>query len=210
MRVRTKRRKRLLSALEHLLVLAIALANYYLFPVTGRFGDLTGVLFVIVLILLIGLVGAQIIRQARAGSDPSVRIRSLLVLLYPIIVVFALSYYVMQMHNPQQFDNLTTRTDALYYTVVTLGTVGYGDVHPAGELAKIVTMVQIVFDLVVIGLLLSIAAARVMGMANRAVKGAVEDAVQDAMHDSGQDTGSEAGQAANGGDDTAGISRRRP
>jgi hypothetical protein len=209
MRMKTKRRKRLVSVLEHLLVLAIAVANYYLVPVTGQFGDLSGVLFVVVLIVLIALVGAQIVRQARAGSDPSVRIRSLLVLLYPIIVVFALSYYVMQVRDPQQFANLTSRTDSLYYTVVTLGTVGYGDVHPVGELAKIVTMVQIVFDLVVIGLLLSIAAARVMGLANTRVQDAVEDAVQDAMQDAMQNPANGISHAGNDGDDPAGVSRRR-
>ena len=43
---------------------------------------------------------------------------------------------------------------------MTLGTVGYGDVHPTGEAAKMVAMVQIVLDLVVVGVLVSIATSR--------------------------------------------------
>ncbi|MDF2807643.1 MAG: hypothetical protein K0S43_2589, partial [Cellulosimicrobium sp.] len=66
-----------------------------------------------------------------------------------------------------QFVGIENRTDALYFAVVTLGTVGYGDVHPVGEGAKIVAMVQIVLDLVVVGVLVSIATSRARARAER-------------------------------------------
>ena len=91
------------------------------------------------------------------------RVNSLLILLYPVVVLFALAYYVIQVRDPTQFSGLATRTDSLYYTVVTLGTVGYGDIHAMGQLARIVTMVQVTFDLVVIGALIAVARFTVPG-----------------------------------------------
>ena len=43
---------------------------------------------------------------------------------------------------------------------VTLGTVGYGDVHAVGQLARVITMIQVAFDLVVIGALIAVASSR--------------------------------------------------
>ena len=70
------------------------------------------------------------------------------------------SYYVIQTTDPTQFDDLATRTDALYYTVITLGTVGYGDVHAVGQFARVISMIQVAFDLVVIGALIAVATSR--------------------------------------------------
>ncbi|NDO91033.1 two pore domain potassium channel family protein [Cellulosimicrobium cellulans] len=84
-------------------------------------------------------------------------------LLLPVVTFFALAYYLMA----DQFVGIENRTDALYFAVVTLGTVGFGDVHPTGEAAKIVTMVQIALDLVVVGVLVSIATSRAQARVGR-------------------------------------------
>lgn len=39
--------------------------------------------------------------------------------------------------------------------------MGFGDVHAAGQVARVATMVQVMFDLVVIGLLLSVASSHI-------------------------------------------------
>jgi voltage-gated potassium channel Kch len=144
------------------LTLASAVVFFYFVPI-----DIRGVhplreivLFVGGLAVLIWLIVRQLIKQMNAGPDPGVRVRSLITLLYPVVVLFALTYYVIQVHSPQQFDGIVTRTDSLYYTVVTLGTVGYGDVHAVGQLAKVVTIIQVAFDLVVIGALIAVASSR--------------------------------------------------
>ena len=70
-------------------------------------------------------------------------------------------YFVPLGMTPGEFAELETRTDALYFTVATLGTVGYGDVHPVGQMARIFATAQIVFDLVFVAMLVSVFSNRV-------------------------------------------------
>lgn len=45
--------------------------------------------------------------------------------------------------------------DALYFSVVTLATVGFGDLHPTSDVTKIFTIFYILFGLGVIGAFIS-------------------------------------------------------
>ncbi|MEY4175064.1 MAG: hypothetical protein RI900_2229 [Actinomycetota bacterium] len=73
------------------------------------------------------------------------------VLLVVAMVVFGFSaLYLAIAHHDGQFVGLATRVDALYFTVSTLSTVGYGDIHAAGSAARIAVTVQILLDLSVI------------------------------------------------------------
>jgi voltage-gated potassium channel len=46
-----------------------------------------------------------------------------------------------------------SRTDGLYFTVTVFATVGFGDITPRSELARIVTTTQMLFGLVAFGLI---------------------------------------------------------
>lgn len=120
-------------------------------------------LFAVSLVLLCCVLAVQVRRQVRAGDSASVRVQSIVGLLLPVVTFFAIVYYLMA----DQFVGIASRTDALYFSVVTLGTVGYGDVHPVGGGAKAATMIQIVLDLVVVGVLVAIATARVRARVTR-------------------------------------------
>lgn len=147
------------------------LAVYYTVPLSidqvSSLGPLAITFLVLGLAALVVLVAVQIRRQIRAGEDPTVRVQSIIGVLSPVIVFFAAVYYTIETAAPGAFVGIENRTDALYFTVVTLGTVGFGDVHPVGQLAKAATMVQIVLDLVIIGATISAATARVRGRATQ-------------------------------------------
>lgn len=68
----------------------------------------------------------------------------ILLLSWTAILVFAASYWAMATRHGQ-FVGLRTRLDALYFTGVTMATVGYGDIHPSGQLARGVVLVQLVY-----------------------------------------------------------------
>jgi hypothetical protein len=75
---------------------------------------------------------------------------SLLTALTGGVVFFAFVDYTVSVSRSGQFVGLETRTDGLYFAMATLTTVGYGDVHAAGQLARGIVTVQLVFNVAVI------------------------------------------------------------
>lgn len=64
------------------------------------------------------------------------------------MLVFGFSgVYLAIDRNHDQFVGLAGKVDAVYFTVTTLSTVGYGDVHAVGRAARIVVTLQILVDL---------------------------------------------------------------
>lgn len=84
-----------------------------------------------------------------------------------MVVSFATVYVTMSERSPRAFSEEMNRTGALYFTMTTLATVGYGDIHARTDPARIVVMAQMVFNVVVIGAALKLIA----GTARRRVGG---------------------------------------
>lgn len=80
-----------------------------------------------------------------------VRIERLAAVLYLLALGFALAYVLLAWYAPGQIAGISDRVDSLYFSVTTLATVGFGDVHATGNLGRIVVTVQMVFDLVFVG-----------------------------------------------------------
>ncbi|WP_408649028.1 potassium channel family protein [Streptomyces poriticola] len=122
---------------------------YFLLPL-DHLGPQHPVLSWVVFCLVLTLVALLLLRQVRQvlaerpGARPGLAIALLTVL---AVHVFAAAYYALS-HQPGQFSGLHTRLDALYFTVVTLATVGYGDITPRGQTARVVTIVQILYTFV--------------------------------------------------------------
>jgi voltage-gated potassium channel len=111
----------------------------------------------------VGWVALVVLREFRrqvTGTEEGLRGRHLALLLELALVLFALAYYLLAIHGTDQMVGIGTRLDALYFTASTMATVGYGDVHPAGQVARGVATAHIVFDVVFLGLV-----ARLVGRA---------------------------------------------
>ena len=68
------------------------------------------------------------------------------------LLLFAAIYFVMERASPASFSHHLTRTDSLYFTVTTFSTVGYGDITAASEAARLLVTVQMILDLLALGL----------------------------------------------------------
>ncbi|MGW5618650.1 potassium channel family protein [Streptomyces sp. NPDC003877] len=139
---------RVLRALPGVLVVAVATA-YFLLPLEGLGADrpwlgwpLFGLCLGIVAALLLRQVG-DVVRE-RPHTRPGLMIGLLMCL---AVLVFSAGYYALA-QQPGQFTGLRTRVDALYFTVVTLATVGYGDITPSGQEARLVAVGQILYTFV--------------------------------------------------------------
>lgn len=128
---------------------------YFVVPLEVRHSPVRLVVELVVTLAALGWVAAVIVREAqrqRTGADSGLRGRHLALLLELAVVLFALAYYLLAVHGRDQMAGVDTRLDALYFTVSTMATVGYGDIHPVGQLARGVATAHIVFDLVVLAL----------------------------------------------------------
>ena len=97
----------------------------------------------------------RVLEKYQAG-DPTVRLDVLALVIFVVVPLFALGYFALEQGDSGQFAELQTKTDALYFTMSTLGTVGFGDVHATGQLARVLVTIQIVFDLVFVAALVSV------------------------------------------------------
>lgn len=134
---------------------AVLTVAYYLIPARGRLSTTSwSVLFAVGAAILAALVLLLVGGLLRAGPD--VRLQRLFVLLCLTVFFFADAYYLLS-QMPGQIYDAHTKTDTLYFTITTVSTVGYGDVHAVSQLARIAVTIQILFDLFFIGTAVAVA-----------------------------------------------------
>jgi voltage-gated potassium channel len=125
---------------------------YYVVPVEPGVagGQLAWRLTVAVVtgLVITWLIVRQVSHQVHDPAGAS--LLGLLTALVGGVMFFALADYTVAVSDPGQFVDLETKTDGLYFALATLTTVGYGDVHADGQAARIVVVVQMVFNVVVI------------------------------------------------------------
>jgi len=101
--------------------------------------------------LALALLGFMVVWEVRQQLvDQSRTIDRLALAMAVAVMGFALGFYVMAQRDPTQIAGLHTRLDSLYFTMTTLLTIGYGDIHAAGQLARGVVLVQMVFNVAIL------------------------------------------------------------
>lgn len=140
-------------------------AIYWLLPVPGHVHqDSWELLFWCGLAVLGSLIVLAIRRLLRSGEGA--RVRGLIILLCLTVLFFSYAdRTVAELRG--QFVGLHNKTDALYFNVSTVATVGFGDVHAAGELARLAVTVQIVFNLVFLGTAVGVISSLLRTRANQ-------------------------------------------
>ncbi|WP_327250895.1 potassium channel family protein [Streptomyces sp. NBC_01244] len=128
-------------------------ALFYLVPLERGFGVLTVTLLVLGLALFGGLVAWQVTAITRAAYPRLRAIEALATAVPLFLVLFAVSYFLLAEEVPQSFSEPLSRTDALYFTVTVFATVGFGDIAPTTEVGRALTTVQMIADLIVVGVI---------------------------------------------------------
>lgn len=150
-------------------VLLAGLLGFYVLPVDVSDAAFVprGIVCAAAVAGLAWLFTRQIRAQVRASDDSGVRLESLYYLLSLTVFTFAFAYYFLAEARAGEFAGLATRTDALYFTVTTMVTVGFGDVHAQGQLARGLVTAHMVFDVVFVSAFVSVLTARVRRRAER-------------------------------------------
>lgn len=66
-----------------------------------------------------------------------------------VIINLARVDLLLSSYNPHSFNTPLTRIDAIYFTITTLSTVGFGDIRPVTEQARLWVSIQIIAGLVI-------------------------------------------------------------
>ena len=128
----------------------LLLVVYYVVPVEEH-PHQTIVLRLAAAMVVFVAVLANEVRSIMSHDEPMLRAGVSMATVIPLfLVLFAWIYLAMSHSNPVSFSSPLNRTGALYFAATVFSTVGFGDIVPKTDPARIVTMVQMAADLIVI------------------------------------------------------------
>lgn len=144
-------------------VAVVACAAYVLLPFSGdRIG--LGIAAGLVLIGCAVPVLVGVLRRVNTSERPLVDALYFLAALGTLAIVIPSSAYVATKDlSPESFDGLETKIDAVYFTVTTASTVGYGDITADTQGARLLVTMHIVMSIVVLGSMFRLV-TRVVGL----------------------------------------------
>lgn len=152
------------------LIVAALVAVYFVVPVSSDIHTVNVIRALAAVVMGVALV-AGVVRQLRLHlDDTDRRVDGLIVSIMAVMVAFSFCFFAMEQRDPGQFAELHTRLDALYFTAATAASVGYGDVHAAGQAARALVLVQIVFNVVFIGTAVALVSSRIKSVSSARAK----------------------------------------
>jgi lysylphosphatidylglycerol synthetase-like protein (DUF2156 family) len=141
------------AAVRATLTLTVLTVAYFALPFTliSKASYLTAFLLGAAVVMVVLAVQA---RNILRSPYPRLRAVGALMTSGPLfIVLFAALHYLIAHVNPSSYTQPMTRLDALYFTVATFATVGYGDLSPVSQTARLAALVQMVCGLFLVGVI---------------------------------------------------------
>ncbi|MGW7378376.1 ion channel [Streptomyces sp. NPDC054794] len=150
-RLRPTPRATLIAILRIVLITTGLVTAYYVLPMVERNTLRTSALLAGGLLAVVLFFGWEVRAILRSPYPRLKAVEGLAATLVLFLVLFASAYYVLEGASPGSFTEPLTKTDALYFTLTTFTTVGYGDITASSQPARILTMLQMVGGLLLLG-----------------------------------------------------------
>jgi hypothetical protein len=149
---RRRRRLALRTALRASLSVVGLIALYYVLPMERGLSASTVLLLLVGLGIVLGLFVYQL-RAVVESQYPGLRGIEAVAIIAPLfLIIFASTYFLMARDDADNFSEALSRTDALYFTITVFSTVGFGDITPRTDSARIIVATQMILDLGILGL----------------------------------------------------------
>jgi hypothetical protein len=152
------------TGLRALISAAGLLAIYYLAPIPAH--PHARVAFqVTACLVLFSVVLAFEVRRILKSKHPMLRATVAMATVIPLFLVsFSWLYLVTSQTSLATFGMHLSRSSALYFTITVFSTVGFGDITPKTDSARLIVSIQMLADLAVI----AIVARLILAAVNRA------------------------------------------
>ncbi len=155
---RERRTEIIATIVDATLACTVLLGIFYVIP----FNDLTSLQALLRLVAGIAAFAVVLVwqlRQVARATFPVLRAVDALAVTIPLfLVAFAAVYLSLSLGSPGHFSEPLDHTGALYLAITVFSTVGFGDITPESDLARIVVSIQMLLDLVVIGVVVRLLA----------------------------------------------------
>jgi hypothetical protein len=148
---RAARRAVAISLARAIAGVVVVVSVYYALPLAAESGPAIALRITIAAVLTPLLVIWELKAVERADHPELRAIEALSVTVAFMVVVFAVGYSSMSMRDERAFNEVLDRTSALYFTMTTLTTIGYGDIFARTDAARVAVMLQMLFNVAVIG-----------------------------------------------------------
>jgi voltage-gated potassium channel len=131
---------------------AFILGAFFALPI-GHESGLRALLRLGADIALVGAVFAWQIRRIAVAELPELRaVEALGIVVVLFLVAFAAIYLAMSHESARTFTQPLDHVGALYFTITVFSTVGFGDITPRTDVARLVVSAQMLLDLAIIGI----------------------------------------------------------
>ena len=148
-----RRRLRILTVAiaRTVITVVVLIVAYHLIPFDRGVTWQIGVVAVVALLLLFAGAAFEL-RAVTVAEFPTLRgIQALTVSLVVVLLAFAGVYMILSNSDPGSFDEVLDHAGALYFSLTTLTTIGYGDIVPVSHAARYGVMLQMVIDFLILG-----------------------------------------------------------
>ena len=127
------------------------LLTYYLLPLGDGAPRMTPTTLLVALVVVVALLTWQV-QTIRTATYPRLRAIETTAFTLPLfLLLFAAAYFATSSTSPASFSEGLDRTDALYFAVTVFATVGFGDIHAVSQGARVLVTIQMIGDLLLIG-----------------------------------------------------------
>lgn len=146
-----RRRLAMTSAVRSTTSIVLMLVVYYGAPLNRQLDIGVAIWFITGLVGL-GVVLTWQIRSVSRSSAPLLRAIETVAFGLPLLLlIFASTYVLISSNVPGSFTEQLDHTAALYFTMTVFTTVGFGDITPTTDTARVITMTQMVVGLLAVG-----------------------------------------------------------
>jgi voltage-gated potassium channel len=165
----------LLVLLRATLSITVLVAAYFLIPIREYGGS--EIPWLLLQLLVFGVVVGVQVPVVTKAKYPILRAVEAALLIVPVyLLMFARIYVSNSLDDPSVFNQPLDEVTGLYFTVTVFSTVGFGDIVAKTDSMRVLVTVQMLLNLVVLGVVIRLlAAAAKRGVARRDQQTATDD-----------------------------------